>query len=36
MSQNEMDPEDVQKKIFDNINTMKAKIEAVNEQFKDA
>ena len=36
MSQNEMDPEDVQKKIFDNINTMKAKIEAVNEQFKDS
>ena len=31
-----MDPEDVQKKIFDNINSMKAKIEAVNEQFKDS
>ena len=36
MNQNGGQGEDLQKKLFDGINNMKTKIEAVNEQFKDA
>ena len=36
MNQEGQNAEDAQQRLFDSINTMKTKIENVNEQFKDA